>query len=246
MKNMLKTGVALAVLMVASPVIAMADNAVTTTIAADGNVDAGALIGKDVVDGKGETIGEIDGVMVDAKGKVQSVIIDVSGWLQTEKLVPVAWKELRQTEDGKVVSKLTKESAESTPPYDYADDSQRGKIMTGDGKPYAADQSGSLMPSASPIRNADGTLNSSKLIGLNVENTDGDNLGEVGEVVLQEDGNVQGVVVDVGGFLGMGTHSVLLNWKDVKLSGTQDDVKATVNASKDRLKGLPAYEANAR
>ncbi len=117
--------------------------------------------------------------------------------------------------------------------------------MTDEGKAYAATGSGdSLMPSSSPIKNADGSINISKLIGLNVENTDGDVVGEVGEVVLGENGKVQGVVVDVGGFLGLGTHSVLLNWKDVKLSGAQNEVKAEVNASKDRLKALPAYEAN--
>jgi sporulation protein YlmC with PRC-barrel domain len=100
------------------------------------------------------------------------------------------------------------------------------------------------MPSDTPIKNADGSINTSKLIGLNVENGDGDVVGEVGEVVLEENGSVQGVVVDVGGFLGIGVHPVLLNWKDVQLSGAQSDVKALVNATKDRLKALPAYEAN--
>jgi sporulation protein YlmC with PRC-barrel domain len=102
------------------------------------------------------------------------------------------------------------------------------------------------LPVTTPIKNADGTINSSKLIGLSVENGDGDTVGEVGEVVLQEDGSVQGVVVDVGGFLGIGTHSVLLNWKDIQLNGAQSDVKALVNATKERLKALPAYEANPR
>ncbi len=56
MKNMLKTGVALAVLMVASPVMSFADNTVTTMpITADGSVDAGKLIGQDVVDTNGKS-----------------------------------------------------------------------------------------------------------------------------------------------------------------------------------------------
>jgi sporulation protein YlmC with PRC-barrel domain len=95
-----------------------------------------------------------------------------------------------------------------------------------------------------PIRNEDGTINSSRLIGLNVENGDGNRVGEIDEIVLTEDGNIQGIVIDVGGFLGIGTHPVLLNWRDVTFSGAQDDVKALVNATKDRLKALPAYEPN--
>ena len=240
-------GVALAVLMIASPAVTLADNTImTTNVAADGSVDAGTLIGKAVVDATGDAVGEIDSVMVDTDGRVRSVIVDVGGWLQTDKLVPVAWKDLKQAEDGKIVTSLTKETAESTPPYDYADDNLRGKVMTDDGKPYVPTETTSLMPVTTPIKNGDGTINTSKLIGLAVENSDGDTVGEVGEVVLQEDGSVQGVVVDVGGFLGIGTHSVLLNWKDIQLSGAQSDVKALVNATKDRLKALPAYEANPR
>jgi len=247
MNTMFKTGITLAVLMIASPAATLADNTImTTNVAADGSVDAGSLIGKDVVDAKGNAVGEIDSVMVDASGRVRSVIVDVGGWLQTDKMVPVAWKDLKQAEDGKIVTSLTKEIAESTPPYDYADESLRGKVMTDDGKPFVATETTSLMPITTPIKNADGTINTSKLIGLNVENGDGDTVGEVGEVVLQEDGSVQGVVVDVGGFLGIGTHSVLLNWKDIQLNGAQNDVKALVNATKDRLKALPAYEANPR
>ena len=245
MKNALKTGIALAVLMVASPVLSFADNAVMTQqIAADGSVDAGTLIGKDVVDAQGNAVGQIDSVMVNATGKVQSVVVDVGGWLQGDKLIPVAWKDMRQTEDGKIVTSLTKETAEATPPYDYADETLRGKVMTDEGKTYQASDSASLLPTGKPIKNTDGTINSSKLIGLNVENGEGDVVGEVGEVVLAEGGSVQGVVVDVGGFLGIGAHPVLLNWNDVKLSGSQNEVKALVNATKDRLKALPAYEAN--
>ncbi len=48
--------------------------------------------------------------MVNANGKVQAVVID-GGWLQPDKLIPVAWKDLRQTEDGKIVTSLTKDTA---------------------------------------------------------------------------------------------------------------------------------------
>ena len=51
MNNMFKAGVALAVLMIASPAVTLADNTImTTNVAADGSVDAGTLIGKAVVD----------------------------------------------------------------------------------------------------------------------------------------------------------------------------------------------------
>jgi PRC-barrel domain len=46
------------------------------------------------------------------------------------------------------------------------------------------------------------------LIGRTVENGNGDNLGEINNVVINENGNVVAVVVGVGGFLGIGEKDV--------------------------------------
>jgi hypothetical protein len=46
------------------------------------------------------------------------------------------------------------------------------------------------------------------LIGRTVENGNGDNLGEINNVVINENGNVVAVVIGVGGFLGIGEKDV--------------------------------------
>jgi putative membrane protein len=46
------------------------------------------------------------------------------------------------------------------------------------------------------------------LIGRTVENDDGDNLGEINNVIINEKGDVGAVVVGVGGFLGIGEKNV--------------------------------------
>jgi sporulation protein YlmC with PRC-barrel domain len=98
------------------------------------------------------------------------------------------------------------------------------------------------MTLGTPVMNGDGSINTSQLLGLNVESPTGENVGEIGEVILDGDGQVQGVVVDVGGFLGVGIHPVLLNWKDVTLAGSGNEVKANVTATTDSLKQMPVYE----
>ena len=95
-----------------------------------------------------------------------------------------------------------------------------------------------------PVRNADGTLNASEVIGMTVVNGNNDSVGKIGELVLSQDGKVHGVVVDVGGFLGMGTHRVLLDWKQVAMNDKDGSTVASVNMTKDALKQLPEYSAN--
>jgi hypothetical protein len=46
------------------------------------------------------------------------------------------------------------------------------------------------------------------LIGRTVENSNGDNLGEINNVIINEKGDVVAVVVGVGGFLGIGEKNV--------------------------------------
>ena len=229
--------------------------------AAAGEVDAGKLIGQEVYDAKGEKVGEIDSVMVDPKGEVTSVVIDVSGWLESEKLVAVAWSDLKTGEDGKIVSSLTKDSAEAAAAYNYADPNLRGQVLTESGERYAATDDAAAPADTtadadatatadtdatdnSAVMNADGSLNASKLIGLDVQSPEDKKVGDIGEVVLDKDGQVEGVVVDVGGFLGIATHPVLLDWKDVTLASRDGKDQAVVNLTKEKLEQMPAYEVS--
>jgi len=256
MKRALLLSGAITAMLGAAP-FAMADNVISTTSdpvqiadAATGEVDAGKLIGKDVYDANGDKVGEIDSVMVDPKGKVTSVVIDVSGWLESEKLVAVKWSDLKTGEDEKIVSSLTKDSAKAAAAYNYKDPALRGQVITEEGERYAAAEDtgapadASTTADKSAVINADGSLNASKLIGLDVQSPEDKKVGDIGEVVLDKDGQVEGVVVDVGGFLGIATHPVLLDWKDVTLATQDGKDRAVVNLTKDKLEQMPAYEVS--
>ena len=57
---------------------------------------------------------------------------------------------------------------------------------------------------------------SSKLIGLNVYNDQNEKLGDISEILLDKSGKVDGVVIGVGGFLGMGKHDILVKMDKLK------------------------------
>jgi sporulation protein YlmC with PRC-barrel domain len=267
MKRTLLLSGAVTAMLGAAP-FAMADNAIVTELdsvqvaqaaAGDiGDIDAGKLIGQEVYDANGDKVGEIDSVMVDQKGKVSSVVLDVSGWLESEKLVAVKWSDLKTGEDSKIVSSLTKDSAKAAAAYDYTDPALRGQVLTESGERYAATDApadttadGTATataetdaPDNSAVINADGSMNASKLIGLDVQSPEDKKVGDIGEVVLDKDGKVEGVVVDVGGFLGIATHPVLLDWKDVTLASQDGKDRAVVNLTKEKLEQMPAYEVS--
>ncbi len=73
------------------------------------------------------------------------------------------------------------------------------------------------------------------------------NIGEVNDLLIGLDGKVNQIIVDVGGFLGVGERSITLNWNELKLVKTNDgDVVAFIDKSKAELNGLPQYQAPAK
>jgi sporulation protein YlmC with PRC-barrel domain len=61
-----------------------------------------------------------------------------------------------------------------------------------------------------------GMWRSSKLIGLNVYNDQNEKLGDINEILLDKSGKVEGVVIGVGGFLGMGEHNIKVDMAKLK------------------------------
>jgi sporulation protein YlmC with PRC-barrel domain len=61
-----------------------------------------------------------------------------------------------------------------------------------------------------------GDWRSSKVVGLNVYNDRNESLGSIDDLLLDKAGNIKGVVVGVGGFLGVGEHLVAVNFDKIK------------------------------
>jgi sporulation protein YlmC with PRC-barrel domain len=57
---------------------------------------------------------------------------------------------------------------------------------------------------------------SSKLKGLNVYNEQNEKLGDISELLIEKSGKVEGVVIGVGGFLGMGEHDIKVDMSKLK------------------------------
>jgi sporulation protein YlmC with PRC-barrel domain len=61
-----------------------------------------------------------------------------------------------------------------------------------------------------------GQWRASKLVGLNVYNDQNEKLGDISEILLDKSGKVEGVIIGVGGFLGMGQRDIKVEMSKLK------------------------------
>jgi sporulation protein YlmC with PRC-barrel domain len=110
--------------------------------------------------------------------------------------------------------------------------------------------------SAAPVAAA-GDWSASKLSGVNVYNEANEKVGEISDVIIESNGKVRGLVLEAGGFLGLGKHYVLVSMDSLKFAnktgktsaGQTSDTKrewypdrAVMNVSKDQLKSMPEFK----
>ncbi|MEO0486134.1 MAG: PRC-barrel domain-containing protein [Pseudomonadota bacterium] len=74
-----------------------------------------------------------------------------------------------------------------------------------------------------------------------------DNVGEINDLVMTRDGDIASVLVDIGGFLGMGERQIAMNMDQIAFvpdSDTEDptDFFLVIPASKAELEQAPAYQ----
>ena len=86
-------------------------------------------------------------------------------------------------------------------------------------------------------------VKASSIIGTNVVNPNGDNLGDIKEVVIDpRTGRVAYSVVAFGGFLGMGEKLFAIPFSSFKYNPTSKDY--VLDVSKERLKDAPGFDAD--
>jgi sporulation protein YlmC with PRC-barrel domain len=90
-----------------------------------------------------------------------------------------------------------------------------------------------------PAQAAD-QLRADTLIGMDVFDTNGDKVGQVKDILFNEDGQAAGVVLAVGGVLGVGAKSVGLNWSEVDVQPSEEVVKIQYN--KGQLEAAPDFK----
>lgn len=91
-----------------------------------------------------------------------------------------------------------------------------------------------------------GQLTAEELEGVSVYGSEDDRLGEISNLVLSDDGKIDQVIVDVGGFLGLGEKPVALPFNEIELRRSNDSLtgglRATTGYNSEELEGMDSWE----
>ena len=96
-------------------------------------------------------------------------------------------------------------------------------------------------PAPAPASKAHSDMwRASKLIGVNVYNDQNEKLGDISEILLDKSGKVEGVVIGVGGFLGMGQHDIKVDLAKLKFVDEPVRTSATTSTTTTGAANRPA------
>lgn len=89
-------------------------------------------------------------------------------------------------------------------------------------------------------------MTASDYIGKTVYDQSGNNIGDVNDLILSNDSQIQAVILGVGGFLGIGEKDVAVNTNAIKIVQDGDNKRLVVEATKEALNSAPAYDRDNR
>lgn len=148
---------------------------------------------------------------------------------------------------GSAAAQQSQQPPTAIPPATNQTPGLRAPAETRPGEPARATNPGGVPgkpPSATsePVNIAT-AVHSDDLIGASVRNERNESIGTVEALLISPDGRIAGVVLDVGGFLGMGKRQVVVPMAQLSMAGK--DVRLT-EGTKESLRTLPPYQRRAK
>ncbi|MBU2867789.1 PRC-barrel domain-containing protein [Pacificibacter marinus] len=207
---------------------------------------------KTALDQDWDNVGEINDLLLGADGEVKAVMLDIGGFLGIgEKTVAVDMSELSFISDGEnpddyfVTVALSTTMLENAPEFirasaDETTAQATDTMMTSDmwTRPTTA-RDGYMM-----ISDADVTADN--LLNAPIYGAGDAQLGEIEELVIEDNGTVKAALVDVGGFLGLGEKRIEISYDELQIMREDDGdaLRIFVSATQDQLEERPEIETN--
>jgi len=98
-------------------------------------------------------------------------------------------------------------------------------------------------PSPAPSVTIIGAGDAHGVLGRDVRSAAGEEMGHIVDVIVDRSGTVRAAVIDFGGFLGVGSRKIVVDWKALRFGGVADKGDSvTLELTKDQVKAAPEYK----
>lgn len=88
-----------------------------------------------------------------------------------------------------------------------------------------------------------GSWQAETILGKDVRSKANENIGRVVDVLVDHDGRARAAIIDFGGFLGVGSRKIAVDWEALKFVPTDDGRNAiTLDLTRDQMKAAPEYK----
>jgi len=198
-------------------------------------------------------IGYVKDLVLGASGQISAVVLGVGGFLGAgEKNVAVAYSQVQWAlaSDGSLrgVLNSSKDALAAAPDFKFPDYTAIAQASSASVETSSvavvsssAAQPGDVdMTTLKPLDVA--SLKAEDLKGTDVISPTGQKLGDIDDFVMTGDRKVDAVVVEFGGFLGIGTKHVAVAYDGLKfMIGANNERYLVINVTRDQLNAQPDY-----
>jgi len=81
------------------------------------------------------------------------------------------------------------------------------------------------------------------ILGRDVRSTAGEDMGRIVDVIVDRSGTVRAAVIDFGGFLGVGSRKIVVEWSALHFGQvTNKKESITLELTRDQVKAAPEYK----
>ncbi|TMM51597.1 PRC-barrel domain-containing protein [Sulfitobacter sabulilitoris] len=208
-----------------------------------------------------DDIGEINDLIVSPEGEVKAVILGVGGFLGLgERDVAISMDSIKiMTEEGDagdrfLVVTTSKEMLEAAPAFERDMNDSAAMEQSSEATETAMSDSADRTMLTPPTVERDGyaeldrakidALTAEELQGSYVYGPDDETVGEIDSLVLNDGGMIEKVVINVGGFLGLGEKQVAVTFPELRVlrNVEGDDTRIYIDSTEEALEALPEYE----
>ncbi|MFL6824408.1 MAG: PRC-barrel domain-containing protein [Xanthobacteraceae bacterium] len=82
----------------------------------------------------------------------------------------------------------------------------------------------------------------STILGKSVRSNAGEDMGRIVDIIVSRDGQVRAAIIDFGGFLGIGTRKIAVDWRALNFAPAGKPGSITVDLTRNQVRLAPEYK----